>query len=157
VRALAVVLALVAAAARAPAQVEDDLHSIAQRSDTIVLARCVEMRSHWDEDGRVIVTDATLTVERAFKGDDTGSIIVRVLGGRVGNVGMGVSHGAIFAPGERVVALLRRSRHGAYHVVTSAGSSALIVREDGGSTHATIGNHVVSLDELARQFGTPAQ
>lgn len=132
------------------------LSVIAERSDAIVLARCVETRSHWDEDARVIVTDVTLDVERSFKGGAATTIAVRTLGGRVGPVGMEASHTARFAPGARVVALLRRSRFGPYFVITSTRTGVLRVVDDPGGDHVAVGGGVMGLDDLATWLGAHA-
>jgi hypothetical protein len=134
-----------------------DYRAIAQRSEAIVVARCTEAHTHWDAGGRVIVTDLTLDIERLIKGETASTIVVRTLGGRIGRTGMGASHAATFAPGDRMVALLRRSRFGSYFVVTSAeaGSLAVVDRPDG--AHVTVGNELIDLDSVVRQLEMDAQ
>ena len=129
-----------------------DLGNIARRADVIVLGRCLATDSHWDGDGRVIVTDVTFTVERSFKGDVARQIDVRTLGGRVGEIGMGASQGSFFAPGARMVALLRRSRFGPYFVIAAPQGSALAVTDGVSGAQVAVGSHLIQVDELARRL-----
>lgn len=156
VRLLAVVLLSLLATEAAPAQI-DALRTVAQRSDAVVLARCIDTRSDWDPSGRVIVTDATLAVERTIMGRADSRITLRTLGGRVGPVGMGASHAPTLAPGARVVAWLRRSRFGPYFVITSAAAGPLAVDERHGAASVTVGDESIDVDELARRLGGRAR
>lgn len=156
VRTLAVLVVWLSIAAPVHAQ-SDELGAIAQRSDTIVIARCVDTHSHWDDARRIIVTDVSLAVERSLKGAAATHIVVRTLGGRAGNIGMGASHATSFTPGVRVVAFTRQSRFGSYHVVTSAALGALVVRDDGAGAYVTLGTRAVDIDQLARRIGKSAE
>jgi hypothetical protein len=157
VRALALLLfLLLSSATRAHAQA-DDLVAIAQRSDVVVLARCIETHSHWDEDARVIVTDVTLAVERWFKGGEEKMVTVRTLGGRVGTVGMGASHATRFAPNTRIVALLRRSRFGPYFVMTSSAAGPLAVADGPRGPQIAVGVEMMDIEQLADRLGAARQ
>ena len=157
VHALAVLLLVLLSAVASAHGQASDLVTIAQRSDVVVLARCTDVQSHWDETARVIVTDVTLTVERSFRGAEEPRLIVRTLGGRVGVVGMGASHAARFAPDTRIVALLRRSRFGPYLVLTSAAAGPLTVTDGPAGAQVTVGVDRLNLEQLADRLGAPGQ
>jgi hypothetical protein len=145
---LAVTLARVAPLSAA--DVPNAIRAIAQTADTIVLARCIAAESQWDADGRVIVTRVTLAVERLFKGAGTSTLEVRTLGGHIGRLGMGASHAVSFAPGERVVAFLRRSTHGPYFVVASAAAGTIPVTSTAGPSRIAVASGVtLDLDAFA--------
>jgi hypothetical protein len=157
VRLLAVLLVLVATVPTRAQAEPTTLDALAQRSDAIVLGRCVATHSHWDDHARVIVTDSTLAVERSFKGDAPTTIEVRTLGGQVGAVGMGLSHAATFALGTRAVAFVRHSRFGPYFVISSAEGATLPVTDVAGAAHATLNNTVIDLDDLADRLESTAR
>jgi hypothetical protein len=52
-----------------------------QESDVIVTGHCLDTRSTWIEDGRVLVTIATISVSEVIKGNQTSSLEVVLPGG----------------------------------------------------------------------------
>ena len=86
-----------------------DLAQLVQRADEIVVARAVSKQSSFDEFGR-IVTDVELAVESASKGDCVAgdTIVVRHLGGIVGDLGMRVAGAPSFALDERAMVFARK-------------------------------------------------
>jgi hypothetical protein len=69
-----------------------DLETLVKEADAVVLARVIKSWSLYDDRGR-IVTDYQMQVERAEKGDAApgSAIVVRKLGGIVGDRGMRIS------------------------------------------------------------------
>lgn len=102
-------------------------------SDLIALGRVVSVASDWDESHSAIHTDAEIAIDDVWKGEPTSDrIVVRSLGGRVGNVALEVDGSAAFTVGERVLVFLRTSggsylpwgmRFGKYEVVEEGGSA----------------------------------
>ena len=102
-------------------------------SDLIALGHVVSVRSDWDEQHSAIHTDAEIAVDEAWKGDPSSDrIVVRSLGGRVGDVALEVDGGASFTVGEHVLVFLRAAdgayapwgmRFGKYEVVDEGGES----------------------------------
>lgn len=120
-RAWLMALALVAAAstnlphARASIVEALDLATLVAEADDVVLARVIKEWSHYDERNR-IVTDYTMQVEETHKGTSTpgSAIIVRRLGGVVGDRGLRIAGEPTFQSGELV--LLFGSRDGQTYV-----------------------------------------
>lgn len=82
------------------------LEEIAGRADVIVLGTVESAESAWSEDGRIIVTRATVSVERALKGGPRLRVVVETPGGRVGDQTMIASGAPVFRAGERLVLFL---------------------------------------------------
>jgi hypothetical protein len=75
----------------------------------IVVAEVESISSNWDNEGREIFTYITLRVTERIKGDITGDqIVLRHLGGVVGNVESRVSGMPQFARHEKVLVFLGR-------------------------------------------------
>jgi hypothetical protein len=86
---------------------EATVAELAAHASTIVIGRCIDVRSDWDAQGRVIQTLATYEVERWIKGSRTGGQVrVRLLGGTVGEISQVAVGGPVARTGERVVLFL---------------------------------------------------
>lgn len=118
---------------------EDELVVNAEK---IVLATVVETHSRWTADQSNIVTDVTLRIELALKGDDRASEIVLTLpGGKVGDLEQVESAQPMLQNGERVVLFLQ---NGAFPIVGGAQGRVLILND-------RVAGRDLSLDEyLAR-------
>lgn len=138
----------------AAAQPFDAPEALAAQADAIVLATCVATDSDWDPELQVIVTRATVRVDRSFTGDAGPLLTVHLLGGRVGRHGMGAAHGPALAPGERSVLFVRRSRHGPYFVVCGGAAGKLPVRARADGTEHIEGMEADDLDAFAAWAAT---
>jgi hypothetical protein len=121
--------ALSALAAEVPANPLLRLRALALKSDLVLVARCVEARSFWDEERRLVMTAVKLQSLRTIKGAHTPEVEVRILGGRVGDLALGASHAVTVAPGEEMLGFLRPSAHGPYHVFTGGDEGKLTITE----------------------------
>ncbi len=83
------------------------LETLSTKAARVVLARVSNQYAGWDEAHRRIYTWTELEVLETWKGPDQSSVLVKSLGGQVGDVGMRVSGTPEFVPGERVVVFLR--------------------------------------------------
>lgn len=85
-----------------------DLAALVDRSDDVVLVRVISSHSHFDDRGR-IVTDVTMQVEQAEKGTYApgSAVVVRHLGGQVGDLGMRVEGEPTYEVGETVLLFAR--------------------------------------------------
>ena len=83
-------------------------------SDSIVVGDVVDEYSAWDPSGRFIVTYTKIQVVDDVMGTEGGSreIIIRHLGGRVGNREMEVHGGAKFMIGEKTLLFLKKQSSG---------------------------------------------
>jgi len=92
-----------------------DLDMLVAEADEVVLARVIKQWSHYDERGR-IVTDYSMQVEQTEKGASVpgAALVVRRLGGVVGDRGLRISGEPSFQVGELV--LLFGDRNGEPYV-----------------------------------------
>lgn len=109
VRALVVALAVALAPVAARATVIRPLTvaALADRADLVVRARVGEQWSDWAEDGRRIFTWTQLEVLEGWAGSPGDAVVVRTLGGVVGDIGMRISGTPSFSTGAEVVVFLR--------------------------------------------------
>lgn len=84
------------------------LEEMARESAAVVRAKVVQRQSAWDDDHRRIHTFAELQVLETVHGGGLGdTLVVRTMGGEVGDIGMRVSGTASFTVGEEVLVFLR--------------------------------------------------
>src|SRR6185503_1773022 len=82
------------------------LEEITGQAEVIVLGTVESTESAWSADGRIIVTRATVSVEKPLLGGPRARVIVETPGGRVGDQTMIASGAPVFRVGERVVLFL---------------------------------------------------
>jgi hypothetical protein len=112
---LGIVVLFVAAPLQAGEIVPYTLAQRTQKAEVIVVAEVVSLSSNWDENGREIYTYITLRVVEKIKGNIEGNqIVLRQLGGVVGNVESRVSGMPQFARDEKVLVFLGRYPASAY-------------------------------------------
>jgi hypothetical protein len=107
---------------------QETTRRLVRQADFVVAGTPETAETFWDESRRVIITRVKLRTHRYFKGRGEQIVAVETLGGTVGKIGMGVSHGANLRLGETVVLLLRRSRYGSHCVVWGGRQGAFPVR-----------------------------
>jgi hypothetical protein len=100
------------------------LSRLAQESTLVVVATPVSAKSHWATVGSTsrVVTDVVIEVGWTLRGDDsTGrQLVVRTLGGEVGNIGYLVHGEARLAIGQTCLAFLVSGHDGELHVLGMA-------------------------------------
>lgn len=110
-----VFMLFVVASARAGETVPYTLAQRTQKAEAIVVAEVVAMSSNWDDEGREIYTYITLRIVEKIKGNLEGNqIVLRHLGGIVGNVESRVSGMPQFDRHEKVLVFLGRYPSSAY-------------------------------------------
>lgn len=82
------------------------LEEITAQAEVIVLGTVESAEGVWSDDGRIIVTRARVSIERALKGGPRARVIVEAPGGRVGDQTMIASGAPVFRAGDRVVLFL---------------------------------------------------
>ena len=94
------------------------MEELAHEADVIVVATVVRQEALWDDHQR-IVTDVTLRVDEAIKGSlhHGDPLVVRRLGGVVGDVAMRVEGEATFEDGERALLFAQRFADGRLRAV----------------------------------------
>ena len=101
-----------------------DLEEMATQAEVIALGRVDKVESAWTPDGRMIVTTATIEIEKALKGGPWRRVSIRTPGGRVGDQIMVASGAPTFSEGERLIVFLERPGAGASGRYTAGADSA---------------------------------
>lgn len=123
-----------------------DLPQLVGRADIIFVGKVEKLQSHWSEDHRHIVTDATIRVTRGVKGTAAGqTVVVRSLGGTVDGIGMQVAGSPQLRTGEELLLFTdQRKGHryitgmsqGLYRVRREASGQIMVQNLRGGATIA---------------------
>lgn len=112
------------------------LSELVYRSHHAVLATPVDISSHWEQVGgrRRIVSYTVLQVEAALDGrlPNSGELVVRTLGGRVGTIGQIVAGEAIFRHGQPSASFLEEIDPGIYSVTAMAQGQYPVIADAAG-------------------------
>lgn len=124
--------------ARATIVVPQSIEKMAQGAATVVRAKVLTGQSAWDADHRRIHTYTELQVLETVVGEaPRGALVVRTMGGAVGDIGMRVSGVATFEAGEEVVLFLRKDPlDGAHFQVIGMSQGKYTVDRSGASPMA---------------------
>ena len=122
-----------------------ELHRTADEvvTGTVTAADCFLYEAH-----DTIYTEYTVVVESTLKGEGGKTLVVRLMGGTVGDRELVVAGNATLEPGERVLLFLRTN--GAFHTVVGMSQGKWTVRRHGGISHVFRGP---ALGDLPRQEG----
>jgi hypothetical protein len=95
-----------------------EVESMSNNADLIVTGKVTQQNSSWNSDNTKIYTEATIQVEEYLKGNNNGnSVVVKYLGGEVGDVGELYSHMPRFENEEEVLVFLKRDNNNADYKV----------------------------------------
>lgn len=102
------------------------------KADAIVVGEVVSVESYWNEKGTLIVTDAVIAVEESLIGDKQGTVVVRTIGGTVGEYTVVASGHPTFEQGERLLVFLTPRKDGTDRVLGyRQGQFRIITGDDG--------------------------
>jgi hypothetical protein len=87
-----------------------DSQSLVRDSDAVVQGRVLGIESFWDEQGRIIVTEARVQVEEAILGEPESIVLVRTPGGTVGDFTVEAHGFPRLEAGSEVILFLDRAR-----------------------------------------------
>lgn len=127
---LATALAFVPLAANATISKAMSFDDKVENASSIVLGRCLDQQSRWDDSRKLILTYTTFRVEKMMKGQPAQEFTVVTPGGVVGTTAQDVVGVPRFSKGEDHVVFVRNSRsgptvlyfdQGAYQVVAEGG------------------------------------
>ena len=113
--ALVVVLGLLvhgAGTSEATILIKKDLAQLAAESDHVIVGKVESTRARWDLKLGLILTDTTITVERALKGKPGKSIVVTEVGGTVGDLTQRIEGVPQYAAGQRVLLTIKKGPAG---------------------------------------------
>ena len=109
------------------------LQELRRESHCVVLGEVTESRSFWNQAGDVIYTEYGVDVERVVKGKASDRVVVRLMGGRVGDRELVISGNPSIAVGERVLLFLRD--YELFHTVVGMSQGKWSVRRLDGCDH----------------------
>jgi hypothetical protein len=92
---------------------------LTKESTAIVVGKCVEKKSFWNDKQDKIFTRVRINVDKTIKGDISGETEILIPGGRVGNIIYEVSDMPAFSEGEESVVFLWKHTSG-NNLVTGA-------------------------------------
>lgn len=76
------------------------------QSDRVIQGEVVNLRSHWSQSGRIVVTDATIRVDQVLIGDSPEVIQVRTFGGQVNDFVVETHGFPVLQKGKKVILYL---------------------------------------------------
>ncbi|HSB11589.1 MAG TPA: matrixin family metalloprotease [Blastocatellia bacterium] len=104
-------------------------------SRLIVTGQVVSVVSAWDDRGSMAWTYVEVLTDRVLKGESETTIVLKQMGGTVGESGIYIPGQPRFAPGERVLLYLNSAKDGSLH-----------------SAHAFVGKFSIVRDSAGREF-----
>lgn len=106
------------------------LERMVEQCDAIVIGQVFSKRSYWDERRRFIVTDNTILVSETLKGTPRLSLVVKSLGGEVGNLGMINTASETFTPGEKIVLFVVEGEEGKWLTLNMAQGKFRLIKDE---------------------------
>src|SRR5687768_1790780 len=104
-----VLLTALATVSRATTVERLTLDDLARRSQSVVQGVVRGSRTYWSPDGKLILTNTTIEVTEAIKGQAGRTIDVTTVGGRIGDTVLHVSGMPAFTSGENTIVFVERS------------------------------------------------
>jgi hypothetical protein len=90
--------------------IQSDIKNLSEGADMIVTGKVVDQKSEWSSDKSKIYTNVTIQVDEFLKGSNNQNrIVIKNLGGEVGNVGETYSHMPTFQDDEDVLLFVKKS------------------------------------------------
>lgn len=132
-----VALLLLGTRAEATVVLPQDVTALSRNADWILRGVVRNQYSDWDPGRRRIYTFTEIEVQETWHhrdGEPQAGLVVRTLGGQVGDIGMNVAGSSQFSPGEEVLLFVRKSERvqGSFHVVgLSQGKFRIVPGQDG--------------------------
>ncbi len=147
-------LLLWAPLAQASLVAELSLAELCAHADVVATGRVESVRSAWQPDGHVIMTEVILVVDEGLWGADPGaSLSFWVLGGQVGEIAQVFSGEAAFTPGEEVMVFLEK--RGERLGVIGLSQGKYRIEEVAGQPVAQAATHGLVLVEVAQPLSAP--
>ena len=111
---------------------------LARSAYGMVVANCVKNEARMDEDTGLIFTYTTFRVNESIKGEYGDEIVLRIVGGTVGDTTISSPYLPNFTPDEEVVLILGPKNTKGYPVLKSMSRGILrIERDDSGTRYVT--------------------
>jgi hypothetical protein len=113
----AVLLLTLASSVTATTVLRLDLPDLVSKADNIVQGRVEQIYVEWDAERKLAFTYISINVDDPMKGARRQTVLIRQVGGRVGNISMHVAGMPTFSQGEEVILFLNDMHNGTFRVV----------------------------------------
>lgn len=112
-------------------QLDAQLETLSKDAEIIITGKVTQKTSSWNEDRTRIYTSATIQVDEYIKGNNNGSsVVVKYLGGEVGDVGELYSHMPRFEDQEEVLVFLQKDKKSSDYKVLYGEEGKISIIED---------------------------
>lgn len=118
---------------------------LARTSTDVVVAKCVSSETKRDENTGLIYTYTTFKVDESLKGEYDNEIVLRIIGGTVGDVTINAPDAPTFKPDEEVVLFLGPRNTKGYPVLKSMNRGVYRIQTDEAG-YKVITTPVIGLD-----------
>jgi hypothetical protein len=130
-------LALLPAVALGTTMKELSLEVLSQSAELIVIGDCMGKSVHFNEGHTRIYTDWTIRVKQVIKGKSGTEVVIRQLGGEIGDIGMRMTGTARFLPLEEVLVFTGAELEGARMLIGLAqGKFRIVTDQKSGEKYA---------------------
>jgi len=116
------------------------LEELAQRSQKIVVGRCLSTESRWNEKNTLILTFSHFAVSEDLKGQSNGSVTVMTVGGSLNGITQTVSGSPQFSVGEEAVLFLEPTKLNHWQPVGLSQGKFLIVKNSRSGEKEVVNN-----------------
>lgn len=112
-------------------QMSVELKDLSKGADIILTGKVTQQSSSWNDNNTRIYTEATIQVNEYLKGNSReSSVVVRYLGGEVGDVGELYSHMPRFEDNEEVLVFLTKDTQNSIYKVFNGEEGKINIIED---------------------------
>lgn len=123
-------LFLTAANSFALREIKSTTHDLARSSDGVVLATCLTSEAKIDEDTGLIFTYTTFRVDESIKGEYGEKVVLRIVGGTVGDMSVSSPYLPVFTQNDEVILFLGPYNTKGYPVLQSIQEGIYSVETD---------------------------
>jgi hypothetical protein len=99
----------VAAVLQATTVIPMSVERLTQASSKVLMGEAQDSWTEWSSDQKLIYTVTRFQVQKAYKGEAVDTVLVRTMGGRIGNIEQKVAGVRTWHPGEKAVLFLHES------------------------------------------------
>ena len=111
-------------------EIKMDATELARNSADVVVAKCVSSETKKDENTGLIFTYTTFKIDESLKGEYGDEIVLRIIGGTVGDTTINAPDAPRFSPDEEVVLFLGPKNTKGYPVLKSIYSGVYRISTD---------------------------
>jgi len=111
------------------------LDDLVRKAHKIVIGKVSHARTHWSDNGKVILTTYTIEVQESIKGQTSRTQEITTVGGKIGDLILNVAGMPSFEDGETAIVFVESA--GGYSTVLGLGQGKFTVTNDEVSNNVT--------------------